>query len=62
MKTSTIAIILNNEKDAFLMGYHQRGEGKGKLNFIGGKVANKCGNRIRYGFPIFWRVKMMFKK
>lgn len=38
---TTIAIILNPPHDAFLMGYHQRGEGKGKLNFIGGKVADK---------------------
>ncbi len=38
---TTIAIILNPSQDAFLMGYHQRGEGKGKLNFIGGKVADK---------------------
>ncbi len=41
MKVTTVAIILNRAGDAFLMGYHQRGEGKGKLNFIGGKVADK---------------------
>lgn len=41
MKVTTIAIIPNQSGDAFLMGYHQRGEGKGKLNFIGGKVADK---------------------
>jgi 8-oxo-dGTP diphosphatase len=41
MNTTTIALVLNHEQDAFLMGYHQRGEGKGKLNFIGGKVADK---------------------
>lgn len=41
MNITTIALILNQANDSFLMGYHQRGEGKGKLNFIGGKVADK---------------------
>lgn len=40
MHITTVAIIPNAEGTAFLMGYHQRGVGKGKLNFIGGKVGD----------------------
>lgn len=41
MRITTIALIINQLGDSFLMGLHQRGEGKGKLSFVGGKVADK---------------------
>lgn len=41
MRITTLALIFNSQKDSFLMGLHQRGEGKGKLSFVGGKVADK---------------------
>lgn len=41
MRLTTIALIFSPDHTMFLMGQHQRGEGKGKLSFVGGKVADK---------------------
>ena len=41
MRHTAIALICSPDHRTVLMGLHQRGEGKGLLSFVGGKVADK---------------------